>query len=103
MSLPSFLLSPLINLVLPALAAAIVAVVYQWVKKSSEWIDKLPANVHVIAISFLSVVIPLIAKVLPNFTGTDLSAIDQPTLQALVMLALTQITHMLLSPDKAKA
>lgn len=97
MSVPSFILNPLVSIFLPAIAGTITAVVYQWVKKSSDWVNALPAQVHVYAVGFIAIALPQIAKSIPGFGATSLDGIDMPAVQSAVLFGLSQLTHKLLA------
>ena len=99
-ALPTFLLNPLVSLVLPAVAGTITAALYQWIKKASSWIDGLQGQTHVIIIGAISIVLPQIAKFIPGFP-VSLDGFTSDVLQPLVLLTLTQITHLFLAgPSK---
>lgn len=102
-ALPTFLLNPLVSLVLPAIAGTVTAALYQWIKKGSAWIDGLTGQTHVLVVGAISIVLPQIAKLVPGFP-VSLDGFDNAAVQSLVMLALTQITHLFLAgPSKPTA
>ena len=98
---PSFILSPLIAMVLPAIAGTVTAVVYQWAKKGISWVDALAPQYHTYAMGFFAIALPQVAKWVPGFP-VSLEGFDSTAIQSLVMLALTQVTHLLLKTPTAK-
>jgi hypothetical protein len=101
-AIPSFLMAPLLSMVLPAVAGTISAVAYQWIKKASDWTDTLPAQVHVIVIGAISIVLPQLAKLIPGFpTADSLAGLDPAAISTAVMFGLTQITHRFLQGPSA--
>lgn len=99
-SIPSFILNPLISLVIPAVAGTISAALYQWIKKGSEWVDGLTGQTHVLVIGAISIVLPQLGKLVPGMPS-DIAGFDAATVQSLVVLALTQLTHLLLTKPAA--
>lgn len=95
-SLPSFILNPLLSMVLPAVAGTVSAVLYQWIKKGVTWVDNLSGQTHVIVIGAISIILPVLGKAIPGMP-TDIGGFDAATVQSLVLLAITQVTHIFLA------
>lgn len=100
-AIPSFLLGPLMSMVLPALCASVASVGYQWVKKTSDWVDALPPQAHAFVAGTIAIVLPMLAKLVPGFEATTLAGVDSATIATVLGLAATQITHRFLSGPKA--
>lgn len=96
-AIPSFVLGPLLSMVLPALVASVASIAYQWVKKTASWVDALPPQAHAFVAGTIAIVLPLLAKLVPGFEATTLGGIDQTTVATLLSLAATQATHKFLS------
>lgn len=82
----------LMMLLVPALVGTITPFLYNWLKKSVAWIDGLSGQTHVVVVGALSVLLPLLGKLIPNFP-TDINGIDPTTINQLLTLLLTQIIH----------
>lgn len=97
LALPAFLLTPLINLLLPVILGAAIPFCYQWWKKGSAVVDGWPSYVHQ-GINFLLqfgfakatmalgvVVAPAVLTCLNDpATGNALSCIDGSTFELIV-------------------
>jgi hypothetical protein len=99
-SIPSFLLGPLVSFVLPAIVGTITSIVYQNVKKAQDWINAQPAQTHTFIVGALSILFPLVAKLVPG-TPTDFFGLDATAVQSIVMFGATQATHAVLQKKAA--
>jgi hypothetical protein len=102
-ALPSFILSPLLSLVLPAVVGALVSPVYAAVKRASTFVDNLAPQVHVIVLAALSFVLPQLGNLIPGFQPTSLAGIDTTAVQAVLTFVASQVTHLLLSKPSTPA
>ena len=92
----------LLTLALPLIVGSATPFLYNWLKKSVSWIDNLQGQTHVVIIGALSVLLPLIGKIIPNFP-TDIHGIDATTISQLLTLLLTQVIHAkIIAPDSGK-
>jgi hypothetical protein len=94
-ALPSFILGPLLSLVLPAVVGALVTPVYAAVKRASTFVDNLPSQVHVMAVAVIAFVLPQLGTLIPGFTASTLAGVDSTSVQAILVFLASQVTHLL--------
>jgi|GEM_PF-6414918 len=101
-AIPSFLLGPMLSMVLPMAVTSVASIAYQWVKKSNAWVDALPPQAHAFVAGAIAIVLPLLGKLVPGFEATTLGGIDLTAITTVLSLAAGQVTHKFLSgPSKS--
>lgn len=103
LALPGFLLNPILNFVLPTIAGIMTSLLYGYLKKASSFLDALPPQAHTFVVGALSFILPLIGHIVPGFNGTSLNDVSASTVQALVLLFISQLTHFITNPPAIPA
>ena len=81
--------------VLPLFLGSATSVCYQYVKKASAWVDAQPSQIHAFLVGAIAIVLPLIGKLVPGFSATDLAGVDAATIKSLLALAAAKTTFAL--------
>lgn len=97
MTIPSFILEPAINIVMPTVVSAVAAVIYQKVKKGVAWLDD-PSRtkIHEYVFGAIAILQPILLKYAPGFDPAQIESVSQPQVQALVALAAGKLVHAIL-------
>lgn len=94
-AIPSFLIGPLSSFIIPAISGTVTSYAYAQVKKAAAWVDALPPQIHVTAVTVIAFALSQVGKLVPGFTATDLGGISPDAVSGLVALAMSQLTHAL--------